>query len=280
MNLFKLNKTINRLNRMIENAICNEITEDQFDETKMSALETKLNRYVMMNKVKSKQLEEEKQRINELISDISHQTKTPIANLMLYGGLLEEQSELSPYSRQLVEEVIKQNEKLNFLVGALIKSSRLENGIINVNPAENSIDELVKGAIKQVEKSVENKQISIIYTDTGFKCNFDYKWTLEAIYNILDNAVKYTPEGGKINVLVESYEMFYKISVADNGIGIEETEHSKIFSRFYRSKYVADKEGVGIGLYLAREIIERQGGYIKVNSLLGKGATFYIFLSK
>ncbi|WMM26081.1 HAMP domain-containing sensor histidine kinase [Tissierella sp. MB52-C2] len=280
MNPFQLNKTINRLNKMIENAICDETTEDEFDETKMSALETKLNRYVLMNRVKSKQLEDEKQRISELISDISHQTKTPIANLMLYSGILEEQSELSQYSRQLLKEIIKQNEKLNFLVGTLIKSSRLENGIININPAENSLDELVSDAIKQIETSAENKQISIIYTDTGFRCNFDYKWTSEALYNILDNAVKYTSEGGEINVSIESYEMFYKISVADNGIGIEEAEQSKIFSRFYRSKYVVDKEGVGIGLYFTREIIERQGGYLKVNSSLGKGATFCIFLSK
>ncbi|MEA4988285.1 MAG: HAMP domain-containing sensor histidine kinase, partial [Anaerovorax sp.] len=215
-----------------------------------------------------------------LISDISHQTKTPITNLVLYSGLLGEQKELSPYSRNLVEEVIKQSEKLNFLVGSLIKSSRLESGIINVHPTENSIDELVNDAIKQVEMEAENKQILITNKNTGLTFKFDYKWTLEAIYNILDNAVKYTPECGEIYIGVESYELFYRISIKDNGIGIEEAEQSKVFSRFYRSKNVADKEGVGIGLYLSKEIIEKQGGYIKINSVLGMGATFSIFLPK
>lgn len=280
MNVFKLNKITNRLDKMIENAINDELTENQFDENKLSALETKLNRYVLMNQVKSKTLEKERKKINELISDISHQTKTPITNLVLYSGLLGEQKELSPYSRNLVEEVIKQSEKLNFLVGSLIKSSRLESGIINVHPTENSIDELVNDAIKQVEMEAENKQILITNKNTGLTFKFDYKWTLEAIYNILDNAVKYTPECGEIYIGVESYELFYRISIKDNGIGVEEAEQSKVFSRFYRSKNVADKEGVGIGLYLSKEIIEKQGGYIKINSVLGMGATFSIFLPK
>lgn len=280
MNIFKLNKIINRLEQMVENAINDQFIEDEFDETKMSALETRLKRYMLKKQIQSKQIEKERQKISELISDISHQTKTPIANLMLYSGLLWEQKELSPYSRQLIDEITRQSEKLNFLVGSLIKTSRLENGIINVLPADNSIDQLIQDAMKQVEINAEKKKISIIYDNTGDKCRFDYKWTLEAIYNVLDNAVKYTKEGGSIKIWTEAYEMFYKIIIKDNGIGIEESEQSKIFSRFYRSKNVSGEEGVGIGLYLSREIIERQGGYIKVDSSLGMGAAFCVFLPK
>ena len=109
---------------------------------------------------------------------------------------------------------------------------------------------------------------------------FDLKWTIEAISNIVDNAVKYTSEQGKIVVSVKEYEMFVRIDIEDNGIGISEEETAKIFLRFYRSQRVSDEKGVGIGLYLTREIISRQGGYIKVSSELEKGSCFSVFLPK
>ena len=107
---------------------------------------------------------------------------------------------------------------------------------------------------------------------------FDVKWTTEAIENIVDNAIKYTPEGGDITLAVTSYELFLRIDIADTGIGIAESEYADIFKRFYRSQAVNTIEGVGIGLYLARQIITGQGGYIKVTSTLGQGTTFSVFL--
>ncbi|CAM5646827.1 Adaptive-response sensory-kinase SasA [Lysinibacillus sphaericus] len=107
---------------------------------------------------------------------------------------------------------------------------------------------------------------------------FDPKWTVEALYNIVDNAIKYTPSGGSVQLSVTPYQLFCRIDVADTGLGISEDETAKIFSRFYRSQEVTDKEGVGLGLYLAREIITAQGGYIKVKSRLGVGSVFSVFL--
>ena len=106
----------------------------------------------------------------------------------------------------------------------------------------------------------------------------DSKWTAEALFNLLDNAVKYTPAGGKITVSVEQWEMYVKLNISDTGKGISERNQASIFRRFYREEEVHDKPGVGIGLYLAREIITRQGGYIKVTSEVGKGSTFSVFL--
>ena len=106
----------------------------------------------------------------------------------------------------------------------------------------------------------------------------DGRWTAEALFNLLDNAVKYTLPGGKISVLVEQWEMYVKIDVSDTGKGISESSQAAVFRRFYREEEVHSQPGVGIGLYLAREIITRQGGYIKVVSEVGKGSTFSVFL--
>ena len=109
---------------------------------------------------------------------------------------------------------------------------------------------------------------------------FDFKWTLEALANIVENAIKYTPPGGLVTVSTREYEMFVCIDITDNGIGMSEEETAKIFTRFYRSPHVYEEKGVGIGLYLAREIVSKEGGYIKVSSELSKGSVFSVFLPK
>ena len=115
--------------------------------------------------------------------------------------------------------------------------------------------------------------------DTDAFAVFDFKWTAEALANIVDNAIKYT-ERGTIRISAVSYEMFARIDISDTGSGIPETKQAKIFARFYRSKSVREQEGVGIGLYLSRQIISGEGGYIKVASVPGKGSAFSIFLPK
>ena len=118
--------------------------------------------------------------------------------------------------------------------------------------------------------------MGVCNTDLYVIC--DLKWTAEALGNIVDNAIKYTPGGGTVQLKVEKYSSFVKIDVIDNGIGIEKEEIPKIFGRFYRSLSVADQPGVGVGLFLAREIIQAQKGYVKVKSEIGKGSIFSVFL--
>ena len=121
--------------------------------------------------------------------------------------------------------------------------------------------------------------MSLQLQDTDSFAVFDFKWTAEALANIVDNALKYT-EHGTITISAVSYEMFARIDISDTGSGIPENEQAKIFARFYRSKSVQEQEGVGIGLYLARQILSGEDGYIKVTSALGKGSTFSVFLPK
>ncbi|WP_312641175.1 HAMP domain-containing sensor histidine kinase [Hydrogenoanaerobacterium sp.] len=277
MSIFKTDKTISRLNQMIDNAIEGKPIENGFDETKTSALETKLSHYLAANSATKAQLAEEKAKINELISDISHQTKTPIANILLYAQILEE-SVLPEKERQCVQSLVGQAEKLNFLIASLVKTSRLETGIIAVSPKRSDIQSLLDEVMRQALPKAQCKGIALACENREAYAAFDPKWTAEAIYNIVDNAVKYTPQGGSICISVAVYELFARIDIKDTGIGISEEETAKIFTRFYRSPTVGDEEGVGIGLYLARKILSDEGGYLKVQSELGKGSTFSVFL--
>ena len=278
MNIFKIDKILNRLDIMIDNAIAGKPIENTFDETKMSALETKLSHFLAMTLSSKVQLEEEKLRINELVSDISHQTKTPIANMLLYTELLDE-SNLPEKDSQCVKALISQAEKLNFLISSLVKISRLETGIIAVCPIYQRVQPLIDLAVKDIKSQAMEKNIKIICTNTDVSAVFDLKWTTEAIYNILDNAVKYSDYDEELSISVTAYELFCRIDITDNGIGISEEETAKIFGRFYRSIHVSDVQGVGIGLYLARQIVSSEGGYIKVKSQIKKGSTFSVFLS-
>ena len=109
---------------------------------------------------------------------------------------------------------------------------------------------------------------------------FDAKWTEEAVCNLLDNAVKYTPAGGRVTVSSRDFEMFSVIRVEDTGPGIAEEEQARVFSRFYRSPSVRDREGVGLGLCLTRQIAEGQGGYVKLDSAPGRGSRFSLYLPR
>ena len=195
--------------------------------------------------------------------------------------MLAEQSGLPESAQMLADEIGRQSAKLDFLIQSLIKASRLENGIVQVSPETSAMDVLLESAALGVLKKAQNRSVTLIMdVPQNLSACFDLKWTAEALYNILDNALKYTPPGGEIRVTAQAYELFCRIDVSDTGIGISEDEIPKIFSRFYRSSAVSQEEGVGIGLYLSREIITLQGGYIKVSSEPGKGSCFSVFLPR
>lgn len=280
MRFTSVRKTIKNLNKMIDSVIDGTFSEATFDESLLSSLEAKLKRYLSHSHMTSQKLEEEKNVIKSLISDISHQTKTPIANIMLYSSLLMERDNISDDTRNMIEQVNLQSQKLDFLIEALITASRLETSIISVNPIKNSISELVDNILIQIESKSKAKNIDITTDIEEGYAIFDMKWTVEAIYNIVENAVKYTQNGGSVKIIAIPYELFYRIDIIDNGIGIEDKDLCKIFQRFYRSQNVQQIEGVGIGLYLTREIISSECGYIKVASKINEDTTFSVFLPK
>lgn len=274
----KTQSTMEKIENMLDNAMNGTFSESTFDESKLSALETKFAHYLSSAETSSQNMAQEKNRIKALIADISHQTKTPIANLMLYSELLLE-DELPASARANAETINHQSEKLCFLIDSLVKLSRLENGIIALSPQHTALQPMLQSIVQQYSAKAEEKGLSLERNSTDIFAIFDPKWTAEALANIVDNAIKYT-EHGRITISAESYEMFVRIDISDTGKGISEDEQPKIFTRFYRSKNVQKEEGVGIGLYLAREIISSEGGYIKVSSTPAKGSTFSVFLPK
>lgn len=171
-------------------------------------------------------------------------------------------------------------EKLTFLTNSLIKMSRLESGMIRLKPEQNCLNDIILQAVKTVYARAKEKNVTIAF-DCGqdYDAVLDYNWTAEAISNVLDNAVKYTPNGGLVRLLITDYPSYLRLDISDNGVGIPEEEQAKIFGRFYRGTHSAGIDGVGIGLYLTRDIINKQQGYIKVTSDKG-GSTFSLFLKK
>lgn len=283
INHLRTKKTIDRIENMLNEAAKGNFSEKSFDETRLSSLESRFAHYLSASVVSARNVELEKDKIKSLIADISHQTKTPIANLLLYlysELLLEDDTDnLSVQMRENIVQLHAQSEKLQFLIASLVKLSRLENGILQLSPQEEALKSMLTLAVKETEFKARAKGLELILHDTDEKAYFDSKWTLEAICNILDNALKYT-NAGTISLSVTAYEMFVRIDIKDSGIGIKEEELPKIFSRFYRSEDTKNMEGVGIGLYLSRQILSEEGGYIKVSSVYGQGSTFSVFLPK
>lgn len=266
-----------RLDAMLSAAIDGDFSESNFDETQCSALESRLAQYLQAGSDGARRLAEQRDQLAGLVSDVSHQTKTPLANIRLYAQLLAEQS-LSPQAQECADAIASQSEKLDSLITALVKSSRLETGIIALHPQVTELAPLVRSAISQYTAKAADQGIVLTSGNCSGWAVCDAKWTEEALCNLLDNAVKYTPAGGQVHVDVMNYELFAAIRVRDDGPGIPETEQAKIFARFYRSANAYTAPGVGIGLYLARQIVSGQGGYIKLTSAPGQGSTFALCL--
>ena len=266
-------RIMENLNRMLDIAMQGDFTQEHFDESMLSSVETKLANYLAASTISAKNVQAEKDKIKTLIADISHQTKTPIANILLYTQLLREQP-LPEESQPCVDSLESQSRKLQSLIDALVKTSRLESGIIALRPSAGNLASVIQSAISQLAPKAEEKGISIVAESKDADAVFDPKWTEEAIFNLLDNAVKYT------RVSVTSYELFSAIHIRDTGPGIPEEEQPKVFQRFYRGMEHQNEEGVGIGLYLVRQIAEGQGGYVKVISEKGMGSTFSLYLPR
>lgn len=258
---------------------------------------------------KEKEITEEKETLKELVSDISHQTKTPLANIRLYLEMMaedmaaEERENVDSECRKpeektaektegglpgaaepgnpraVLEKMTGQVDKLDFLLQSMVKMSRLETGTIKIRKQRQPLTDTLAAAISAVIPKADQKKIRIsVDYEEGLELEHDRKWTSEALYNILDNAVKYTDPGGRIDISVCRQEIFTKISVRDTGKGIAPERQGAVFTRFYREPEIHDSEGIGIGLYLARKIITMQNGYIEVRSEPGRGSTFLIYL--
>lgn len=277
----KLTAFSDSLNACIDDIVAGkeDVTFDLESETLIGKFNYKLQRLYEIMQNEKRQVQEEKQAIQEMISDISHQVKTPVTNLKMYNSTLLERQLTPEKAREFHKLMESQIDKLDFLMQAMVKMSRLETGVITLTVSSTPIYDTIGLALSGIERIAEQKKIEVtVDCDPAIIVPHDKKWTAEALFNILDNAVKYTPSGGKIFVMVQQWEMATKIDIADTGRGISEHHYAQIFKRFYREDEVHDFSGIGVGLYLCREIISKQGGYIQVKSEIGKGSNFSVFL--
>lgn len=276
--ILEINRTkrvLTHISSMLLEAKNGTFIESCYNETKLSAVEGQMKEWIALSVTNSKQLAIERDSIKTTISDISHQTRTPISNISIYTELLSEQ-ELPDNCKEYVLRLQEQSQKLNFLIEALMKSSRLETKVVSILPCNISVEDLLEQICDQCKLKAKDREIKINKAVEPCSLLLDPKWTKEALFNILDNAIKYANKSSLITIKGMKYSLFYRIDITNQGIGVKPEEINAIFGRFFRSDNVSDEEGVGLGLYIAREIITLQGGYIKVKA--GIEPTFSVFL--
>lgn len=248
------------LSDYIDKAVDGNLEITEFDEKELSKIKSKLIKFLYSNQVKEKKISTEKNKTKDLIADISHQTKTPITNLSLYISLLED----DPKDEYL--EIIKYElNKLEFLIQNLVKSSRLESDIISLQKHQANLKDIVEDVLREFKVILDEKCIIIDLKAEDLIFALDERWLKEAIHNLVDNAIKYSPNGSTINISIYKSYLNYNLDIENECKDISEETLPKIFERFYRGKNSVSKDGLGLGLFIAREIIEKHGGNIRAS---------------
>lgn len=227
-------------------------------------------------RLKTETLAEERDNTKTLVTDISHQLKTPLSALDTCFSIYAEAD--TPEEREEFGERCKfQLDKLENLTASLLNISRLENAMILLQPSPTSLTDILIEAVNAVYGKAAAKQITVNTEDfQDVTLSLDKKWTAEALFNILDNAVKYSPAGTSVLIRIQTLYSFVRVEIEDQGIGIPREEYHKIFKRFYRGQDAAVQktEGSGVGLYLSRKILEDQGGTLTVKAAKKQGSVF------
>ena len=255
-----LRNEMRELSAYIDRALDGNLEITEFDEKELSKIKSKLIKFLYASQVKEAKINSEKSKTKDLIADISHQTKTPITNLSLYISLLED----DPKDEYL--EIIKYElNKLEFLIQNLVKSSRLESDIISLQKHQANLKDIVEDVLREFKVILDEKCISINLKNEDLIFNLDERWLKEAIHNLVDNAIKYSPKSSTINISIYKSYLNYNLDIENECKDLSEETLPKIFERFYRGKNSVSKDGLGLGLFIAREIIEKHGGNIRAS---------------
>lgn len=256
-----------------------EIKQTDLAESGISILANRMVRIQEKLNIEIGRAEQEKEQVKRLVSNMSHQLKTPLANVMVYQELLENNNLTLTERSAFLSKMRVQSEKIDWIMQSLFKMIKLEQNAIELNVKGNGIKKTIRQAVSNIYEKAEKKNIEICMEETAdYILLHDRKWTGEVFENIMENAIKYTEPGGEVIISVEPLEMYTCINFKDNGRGIRKEEIAEIFGRFYRSKDVECIGGSGIGLYLSKMILEKEKGYITVSSEYGKGSRFSVYL--
>lgn len=268
------------IDRMLDEILDGEpISQSDIREGEISVLASKAKRVKEKVDLGISTAEEEKEQVKSLISNMSHQLKTPLAGLMMYREMLEDEGTDEEMRKRFLGKMKGQSEKIDWILKSLFKMVNLEQGAVVFEAEALPVRDTILDAVTAVLDRADQRNIRILtepFEDRMLWHN--RKWTAEVLVNLLENGVKYTEPGGCITISVNPMEMYTEIAVRDTGRGIRKEELNEIFKRFYRSRDVENIEGSGIGLYLSRLILEREKGYMTAESELGEGSKFSVFL--
>lgn len=250
---------------------------DECSEDELNKLKNELYKITVMLKEEAENSKKQKEALADSVSDISHQLKTPLTSILIMLDNLSQSNNMDEITREkFINEIARQIESMNWLVISLLKLSKLDAGVIEFQNEKINIKEMIKEIISNLEIISEIKNVKIkISSNKETYFIGDYNWNKEAIQNIVKNAIEHTKENTEIDVNIEENDVYTSISITDNGEGISNEDLKHIFDRFYKSKNSAENS-FGIGLSLSKSIIEKQNGYIQVETEQGKGTTFII----
>ena len=254
-----------------------ELNIDENSEDELSNLKNELYKITIMLKEESEISKKDKENLKVSVEDISHQLKTPLTSITIMLDNLKENPNMDENTKQkFIFEISKQIDWINWLVISMLKLSKLDANVVQFYDEKINLNKFITEIVKNLEIPIEIKNQNIIINgDNEAAFVGDYKWQQEAVTNIIKNCIEHNKENGTINIKYEENNLFTKISIKDEGIGIEKEDLKHIFERFYKGKN-STENSVGIGLSLSKNIIEKNNGIILCKSEIGKGTEFII----
>ena len=262
----KKRQELEEVSRMLESLLNGKDIPDEmvlYEDTLFAKVCYQIQKVSETNRGITERIEKERNEMKELIGEIAHQMRNPLASIESYTQLLS--SEVNGEKGQQHLAALQQAEQsLHFLTESFIRMSRLEHRMIQIQKNSNRMETTVLSAVLLIQKAAVEKHMTVTVSGAEQVAVWhDENWMREAIYNLLDNSVKYAPAGSEIQIRLSQDEMYARIQVVDEGIGICEGEENRIFQRFYRGSQTAGISGFGLGLYISREIVLLHGGFMK-----------------
>ena len=268
----KLQEIINYIEAINQKNYNLKIEENSEDE--LSNLTNELYKITIMLKEQAESSIKDKKVLQSSIEDISHQLKTPLTSISIMLDNIRENPNMEVAIRQkFIHEISRQIEWINWLIISLLKLSKLDSNTVTFVKKEIDVRKLIDNVIQNLAIPLDIKQQQIIISGDNAKIIGDYNWQLEAIINIVKNCIEHTTENKHIYIDFIENNFYTKITIRDEGSGIDKQDVKHIFERFYKGKN-SSENSVGIGLALAKTIIEKDNGYITCSSKIGEGTTF------
>lgn len=248
-----------------------EINILDYNEGSLSSLKNNIYKMTVKLRESNELISKEKNNLEELLEDISHQIKTPLTSMYMINDILQKETN-SKVRQEFLDKNEKQINRIEWLVTSLLKMSRLDNGSVKLKKEMTNVDTMLTKAITPILPLIESKNIKVKHEKQNLKIKIDPDWTSEALLNVIKNACEHTKDS--VTITTSSNPLYTAIEVKDNGEGIDKKDLSHLFERFYRGNH--NKESIGIGLSMSKKIIELQNGTIEVKSHVGKGSTFIV----